>query len=373
VYADHLLEPWADALLSTLPAVRPFDVHTHVGAHDPSGFRATVPDLLDALDRVKARAVVFPLTEPAGYREANDGVLAAAARHERLSAFARLRPDDDPVAESRRCAGAGVAGFKLHPASDGFSLFDDRLDAVFALAERERLPVLVHAGAGVEPFGPRLLTLLTRFPRLRLILAHAALTDLAWLAERAAEFPALFFDTSWWSATDLLTLFARVPPGQILFASDLPYSTPVWAVHATLRCGSYAGLSPEQLAGVLGEQGQRLIDRSELLDLGPAPGGLPPLDPVLERVHVYLAAAVEASKRGDGPGQMPELTRAACGVAPGHPAQELLTSVLALLDRYDQHVAHLDTGNQYAPGWDLIAAAAVVARTPGPVLPVLGG
>lgn len=93
------------------------------------------------------------------------------------------------------------------------------------------------------------------------------------------------------------------------------------------------------------------------------------MDPLLERVYLYLSAAVEATKRGDGPGQMLELTRAACRVPPGHPVREVTESVLALLDRYEKHAPRHSTGNQYAPGWDLIAAAALVARTPGPCLP----
>ena len=41
----------------------------------------------------------------------------------------------------------------------------------------------------------------------------------------APDHPNLFFDTAWWSPSDLLALFAMVPPGQILFASDAPYGT----------------------------------------------------------------------------------------------------------------------------------------------------
>ncbi|MBP2479662.1 hypothetical protein JOF53_008534 [Crossiella equi] len=42
-----------------------------------------------------------------------------------------------------------------------------------------------------------------------------------------------------------------------------------------------------------------------------------------------------------------------------------------LLDRYEQHAPRLATGNEYAPGWGLIATAVLVARTPGPPLPEL--
>ncbi|MGW4213515.1 hypothetical protein ACWEIJ_36400 [Lentzea sp. NPDC004789] len=35
MYADDLVRPWWDALGVEVPL---FDVHTHVGTHDPSGF-----------------------------------------------------------------------------------------------------------------------------------------------------------------------------------------------------------------------------------------------------------------------------------------------------------------------------------------------
>jgi hypothetical protein len=58
------------------------------------------------------------------------------------------------------------------------------------------------------------------------------------------------------------------------------------------------------------------------------------------------------------------LTTTCCGKP-----NAVFASVLELLDRYDKHAAEHDTDNEYAPGWDLIAAAALVARTPGPPLP----
>ena len=65
-------------------------------------------------------------------------------------------------------------------------------------------------------------------PGMRLILAHAGICDLAWIWRAAPDHPNLFFDTSWWSPSDLLALFALVAPGQILMASDAPYGSPPW-------------------------------------------------------------------------------------------------------------------------------------------------
>jgi hypothetical protein len=104
VYADELLWPWTERLLRDLPDVSPFDVHTHVGTNDPSGFGATVTELVAALATVRSRAAVFPLAEPEGYSEANDRVLAAAA------ATSRTRHPSGRC--TRPCGAAGTPGSK---------------------------------------------------------------------------------------------------------------------------------------------------------------------------------------------------------------------------------------------------------------------
>jgi hypothetical protein len=110
MYADELLLPWLQSLLEDLPGVRLFDAHTHLGGNDPEGWTCSPAELSDALALVQGRAAVFPLMERAGYREANDAVLAAAAESEgRLVPFCRLDPHSDPVAELERCLARGRA------------------------------------------------------------------------------------------------------------------------------------------------------------------------------------------------------------------------------------------------------------------------
>jgi hypothetical protein len=43
--------------------------------------------------------------------------------------------------------------------------------------------------------------------------------------------------------------------------------------------------------------------------------------------------------------------------------------VLRLLELYDQHADRLPRQSPYSPGWDLVNAGAVVARTPRAPLP----
>jgi uncharacterized protein len=73
MYADHLLKPWLDVLRDEVPDGELFDCHTHVGEHDPSGFSATLEQLDASVEIAGARAAVFPLKEPGGYREAKGG------------------------------------------------------------------------------------------------------------------------------------------------------------------------------------------------------------------------------------------------------------------------------------------------------------
>src|SRR5436309_906 len=59
VYADEILRPWHEALMEALPGTKLFDVHTHTGFNDPDGLHCSAKELIDGLELVNARAVVF--------------------------------------------------------------------------------------------------------------------------------------------------------------------------------------------------------------------------------------------------------------------------------------------------------------------------
>jgi len=371
VYADRLLTPWLDCALGSLPGVAVVDAHTHLGGHDPGGFTAHVDELVDALTLVDGRAAVFPMSEPHGYGEANLACAEAAAEHPgRLVAFARLTPDDDPAALLRTALDAGARGVKLHLSSDEFSLDDPRLGQALDIADERQLPVLVHAGPEVDSVRESVLTTCSGRPGLRLILAHCAIPDLAHLAPHLDTVPNLFFDTSWWTPANVLALLHLVPPGRILAASDLPYSTPLSATTFAIRCAWQAGLDAEQTASVVGGRMGRLLDGEEPLDLGPAPRPQPAaLSPLLEIVATNLLASVEAMQRGEQPEVPLQVARHACSVPTGHADEAVLQSVERLLDLYEDHHETLPRRNQFTPGRDLLLTAAFVARTPAAPLP----
>jgi len=144
MYAQPNLMPWVHALHEHVPGLELHDAHVHLGLRDPAGLQATEEEALDALGQVGSRALIFPLKEPARYERANTHMVELAEAHpERFRALCRIDPAEAPMSEAERCLEAGAVGLKLHPRGEGFAMDDSRLDDVFALADRERLPLTV--------------------------------------------------------------------------------------------------------------------------------------------------------------------------------------------------------------------------------------
>jgi predicted TIM-barrel fold metal-dependent hydrolase len=373
--ADHLIAPWFDRIRDDLgDHLDLFDAHTHIGFNDPDGFSQTAEELLERLEAAGARAVVFPMHEPDGYTAANDAVLAAAAGSDgRLTAFCRVDPHVDAIREVTRALDAGARGIKLHPRAEGFTLAHPVVRELAALADERRAPILIHAGRGIPALGRDTVHLAEDFPDARLILAHAAISDLAWLWRVLPDHPNVLIDTSWWNVTDLIALFTLVPPGQVLFASDSPYGSVVQSAVVTFRSALQAGLTPEQIHAVAGAQMQRLVDGDDLIDAGPAPGPPGPrVDVLLERVADNLLAALSRRVLGSDGDEPIALARLACAVGEDVPQAELCRSALALIDRSEAHRRLPDEERLRFSDLHVIACALAVVRTPDVPVPDLG-
>jgi hypothetical protein len=137
----------------------------------------------------------------------------------------------------------------------------------------------------------------------------------------------------WWNTADELALFALVPPGQILFASDIPYGRTT-AAALVLRAALVAGLTVEQIAIVAGGQLERLLAGAEPLDLGPAPTApAPGPGPALKRVHTLLVAAAARLTTGYPGAEYVELARLACELPAGHANAAVARSIRDVIDR----------------------------------------
>jgi predicted TIM-barrel fold metal-dependent hydrolase len=297
VRAQGLLARYERELADLLPPdAELFDAHVHVG-RDIDGFVAPPDELVAFLGRSGAsRAFAFCLDEPdrhPAFRAANDRTLAAAAASGGvLIPFARLDLAESPVEEATRALDRGARGIKLHPRAQRFLLDDQRLAPVFALASERSVPILIHGGRGMPPMAAHLEQLVERYPDAMLIVAHGGIADLAALSEAFAGKAGVFFDSSMWSPVDLLDLFSRVPPEQILYASDYPYGSQPGALTLLVRTARRAGLDDRRLRDVLGRSAARIA------------AGEPPLEPTrpvgpgaleqpltLLRIHHYLAMA----------------------------------------------------------------------------------
>jgi hypothetical protein len=234
--------------------------------------------------------------------------------------------------------------------------------------------VLIHAGRGIPALGQDTVRLAGEFPDARLVLAHCAISDLSWLWRELPRHPNLFIDTAWWSPADIIAMFTLCPPANLVWASDSPYGLPILSAAQTMRCALQAGLTKEQLRGVMGLQAERMLAGDEPLDLGPAPGAPQrPLDPLLERVVTQLTTVIgRAFVRADYAEPL-ALARLACAVGDDAPQAPVCAAVLELLDQFDANLGPPPDGRPMPPAARLLVFALIVARTPDVPLPDLPG
>jgi predicted TIM-barrel fold metal-dependent hydrolase len=273
-----------------------FDAHVHVG-RDIDGFVGSYDELMNVLRRYGvSRAFAFCMDEPdrrPAFRAPNDRTLAAAERAGGvLIPFVRLDVGEEPVEEAKRCLDLGARGIKLHPRAQRFLLNDERLAPIFALAAERRVPILIHGGRGLPPIADHLERLVDTYPEAQLIIAHGGIADLAALSDAFAARAGVFVDTSVWSAVDLLDVFSRFSPEQVLYASDYPYGQQPTSLLIALRTARAAGYSEDQVRDLLGRSATAILNGESPRAPG-KPKGIETLEQPLSfaRIHHYLTMA----------------------------------------------------------------------------------
>ena len=229
------------------------------------GQRATVDELLRALDETEIeRAVVCPL-RPRSYRleEANDAVAAAVAQHpDRLTGFARVDPNlgEDAEAELARATGElGLRGLFLHPWEETFRIHDRSVDA---LLDGLELPVLVAAGFPWLSEGLQVGELARRHPSVRIVATNGCQINISGLGQTDAELalaesPNLTVQTTAVYREDFLEgVCARFGAERLLYASGFPFFDPRLEV---LRVRWAPNLDEHARALVLGDNADRLL------------------------------------------------------------------------------------------------------------------
>ncbi len=295
--AQSLIAGYDDELARELPGdAQIFDAHVHLG-HDIDGMTGVYEDLERINDRYGiSRCFMFCMDEvdrhPA-FRAANDRTLAHAERSGgRLIPFVRLDLSEEPIEEAPRCLDLGARGIKLHPRAQRFLLNDERLAPVFELAADRGVPILIHGGRGLPPIADHLHRLVERYPGSQLIIAHAGIADLGSLAGYFAGMTGVFFDTSVWSAIDLLSLFHLVSPEQIVYASDYPDGQQPSSLLISVRTARVVGLGEDQLRGMLYGTARRIADGEPPVETTKPVGNQTFAQPMaFARIHQYLSMA----------------------------------------------------------------------------------
>ena len=368
-----LLTQWYMHARQFLPEDVPVvDAHTHTGDQDPDGVVGRADELLAALgDARHATAVVASNHNPAGYREANDRVLAEAkASDGRIIPFLRVDPSDPGApAEVERCLAAGHRGVKLHPRAEAFDLDHSGLIPVARLAAAAGAPLLFHAGRGIPSLGDGAMQLVDRVEGLNVILAHCAISDLAYLGPIAEDHPGIFFDTSWWNVTDIIALMSWVPPQRVVYASDTPYGHPMMSFTITMRPALAAGYREEQLRSLFSTTIAGLVEGRRPDRIDPAPGDdFFSHTAGLLRVHSNLHGAIVRLFSGQDPIQPLSLARLACNVRSSTIHRAIYDAIGVTLDAVEPHLGDPEARRMVI---GLLIATSAASLTPEVGVPTL--
>jgi len=203
--AEQTCIDWEAASLMALPEAHRIDCRCHLGL-DADGRSLSTAELTEQLERAQVQeALVAPLHHTEGYRQANPELVAWADADSRLHAMWRLDPNGaDPRGQAEEGFAAGAAGLKLHPRAEQFALDAPGVRAALEVVDEQGSFVLIHAGRRIPALGERTIRLARAFPSTRFVLAHAAISDLSWVVEAAAELPNIVYDSSWWNPIDLV-------------------------------------------------------------------------------------------------------------------------------------------------------------------------
>ena len=241
-----------------------------------------------------------------------------------------------------------------------------------ALAHERRAPVLFHAGRGIPHLGEAVVDLARRYPGARLILAHAGISDLGWIADEATALQNLFFDTAWWNVADQLQLYSTIPPGRILYASDMPYAPgPAGRLRLPARARARSATGPRSCARSPASSWRA----SSPVRSPPTSGRRRARESVgrrvieAERVVTYCAAGPADRLPGHGPGRADRAGAAGVPDVPRRRRPALLSYVDALLAiGQESAAAHPDVPFAIMPATLL---AMVLAGTPEAGLPAV--
>lgn len=174
-----------------------------------------------------------PALSPTQVLSINDSITNECAAHPELIGFGTLHAFmENPREEIARVKSLGLRGIKIHPDSQQFDLDCEEMMEIYAVLEKEELPVLFHTGDYRYDYSHprRLLHVMQEFPKLTCIAAHFGGWSVFDLAVEYLLDTSCYLDIS--SSMSFLgprrsrELIELYTPGRMLFGSDFPMWTP---------------------------------------------------------------------------------------------------------------------------------------------------
>lgn len=180
------------------------------------------------------RCVVHSVAvRPGTVSSINDFISSECEAHPEFVGFMTLHQDTEDIpAEIERACELGLRGIKLHPDTQEVNMDDERLMCAYEIAERKRLPLIIHCGDYRYDYSHprRLKRILHEFPNLVVDAAHFGGWSIQDYALEFLEDENCFLDVS--SSMRFLgprrtrELVEAYGYDRVLFGSDFPMWTP---------------------------------------------------------------------------------------------------------------------------------------------------
>lgn len=204
-----------------------WDSHAHIG-RDVDGESLSSRQLIKIMNRSYVeKAVIFPFNDPSkkhNFHRPNQIIYNAYKRRpDRLIPFFRLNPRQRWETEFSLRMKQKFKGLKLHPRSQRFDLLNPNVMKIYEKSEQEGLTILIHTGMGLENISDKLNEIAKTFPKLNIILGHAAFVDIKSAVKKLNKHKNIFFDTSTIKIFDLYELLDTLSARKIVYGSDIPY------------------------------------------------------------------------------------------------------------------------------------------------------
>ncbi len=235
------------------------DMHGHYGrAGKFPIWGGAGDDLVRELDRIGVEKII--VSHQAGIsspevRWGNDQVLAAIKRYPgRIAGYAVCYPVEKRLGfdEIRRCIESGMTGIKIHTAN-GLAYTDPRYRPVWRLADRLKLPVLLHTWGDMDEYEE----IFRKYRRVPVLLGHSGAINVASYVKYARKYKNIYLELAYSGASyGLVEHFVKkVGAGRVIYGSDAPWM----AMQQQLGRVLFADISENDKKKILKDNAHRIL------------------------------------------------------------------------------------------------------------------